>query len=157
MKMRMSRRDFLKSTAGAGLTLAAPYARARGANDDIRVAVVGIRSQGRNHINWFRNIPGVRVVAVCDADSSFLDREIKAFAERNEKVDTYQDYRKLLDDKNIDTVITATPNHWHALVTVWGCPPSRPNRSDRFYTPTCSGWMRSAKKAARKSSKSSRR
>jgi predicted dehydrogenase len=82
---------------------------------------VGIRSQGSNHIKWFSKIPGVRVVAICDADRSFLDREAGKFAERNEKVDTYVDYRKLLEDKNIDAVTTATPNHWHALVTVWAC------------------------------------
>ena len=118
---QMNRRDFLKTSAVAGLATAIPFSRVRGANDDIRVAVVGIRSQGKNHINWFRKIAGVRVVAVCDADKSFLEREKKSFAERNEKVDTYVDYRKLLEDKSIDAVITATPNHWHALVTVWAC------------------------------------
>ena len=117
----MNRREFMRVSAVAGLSMAVPFSRVRGANDDIRVAVVGIRSQGRNHIKWFGNIPGVRVVAVCDADRSFLEREEKEFAERNEKVDTYRDYRKLLEDKNIDAVITATPNHWHALVTVWAC------------------------------------
>ena len=98
-----------------------PFSRVRGANDAIRVAVVGIRSQGSNHIKWFSQIPGVRVVAICDVDRAFLDREAKKFRDRNEKVATYVDYRKLLEDKDIDAVITATPNHWHALVTVWGC------------------------------------
>lgn len=121
MKITISRRDFVRRSVVAGLSLAVPFAKVRGANDAVRVAVVGIRSQGRNHINWFRKIPGVRVVAICDADKSFLNREVKSFAERNEKVDTYVDYRKLLDDKNIDAVITATPNHWHALATVWAC------------------------------------
>jgi len=117
----MNRRGFMKASVAAGLSLAVPYSRVRGANSDVRVAVVGIRSQGRNHINWFRKIPGVRVVAVCDADKSFLEREEKEFSQRNEKVATYVDYRKLLEDKDIDAVITATPNHWHALVTVWAC------------------------------------
>ena len=121
MKTPISRRDFVRRSVVAGLSLAVPFTKVRGANDAVRVAVVGIRSQGRNHINWFRKIPGVRVVAICDADKSFLDREVKSFAERNEKVDTYVDYRKLLDDRNIDAVITATPNHWHALATVWAC------------------------------------
>jgi len=116
-----TRRSFLKGTAAAGVSLAMPFSRARGANDDIRVAVVGIRGQGSNHIKWFSAIPGVRVVAICDADQAYLDREAKKFKDRSEKVDTYVDYRKLLEDKNIDAVITATPNHWHALVTVWAC------------------------------------
>jgi predicted dehydrogenase len=118
---RMSRRGFVKSSVAVGLSMIVPHSRARGANGDVRVAVVGIRSQGSNHINWFRAIPGVRVVAICDADKSFLDREAKKFADRGEKVDTYVDYRKLLEDQSIDAVITATPNHWHALVTVWAC------------------------------------
>lgn len=111
----------MKGSLAAGISLAMPFSRARGANDDVRVAVVGIRSQGSNHINWFSQIPAVRVVAICDADKEFLDREEKKFKDRSEKVDTYIDYRKLLEDKNIDAIITATPNHWHALVTVWAC------------------------------------
>jgi len=118
---RITRRDFVKSSVAAGFSLALPFSRARGANDDIRVAVVGLRNQGSNHIKWFGKIPGVRVVAICDADKEFLDREEKKFKDRNEKVDTYIDYRKLLEDQNIDAIITATPNHWHALVTVWAC------------------------------------
>ena len=112
-----TRRTMLKGTLAAGMSLAMPF----GANDDGRVAVVGINNQGKNHINWFRAIPGVRVVAICDADQAVLDREAQKFKERNETVTTYRDYRKLLDDKDIDAVITATPNHWHALVTVWAC------------------------------------
>ena len=119
--MSINRRNFLKTSAAAGLSMAVPFSRVRGANADIRVAVVGIRNQGGNHVKWFRKIPGVRVVAVCDADRSFLDRERKSFADRSEKVDTYLDYRDLLEDRDIDAVITATPNHWHALVTVWAC------------------------------------
>ncbi len=117
----LTRRNFVKTSLLAGAALATPFSRVRGANDDIRVAVVGIRNQGANHIKWFRAIEGVRVVAICDADSEFTDREAAKFTARNEKVDTYRDYRKLLEDKSIDAVITATPNHWHSLVGVWGC------------------------------------
>ena len=120
---RVTRRSFIKKgslAAGAVLALA-PHARVLGANDDVRVAVVGFRSQGRNHINWLRGLPGVRVVALCDADRNVLDREVKAFSDRDERVDDYTDVRKLLEDKNIDAVVTATPDHWHALVTVWAC------------------------------------
>ena len=74
---RINRRDFVKGSVAAGVALAMPFSRVRGANDDVRVAVVGIRNQGSNHINWFRKIPGVRVVAICDADKSFLDRAEK--------------------------------------------------------------------------------
>ena len=118
----LTRRAFTKSSLFSGAALAlTPYSRVLGANNDIRVAVVGFKSQGSNHIKYFSRIPGVRVVALCDADKAFIDREVKKFKERNEKVDTYVDVRKLLEDKNIDAIITATPNHWHSLVTVWAC------------------------------------
>jgi len=119
---RLTRRRFMKSSlAGCVALTFAPYSRVLGANDDVRVAVVGFRSQGSHHIEWFGKIPGVRVVALCDVDQEFIDREVKKIEQRNEKVDTYIDVRKLLDDKNIDAIITATPNHWHCLVTVWAC------------------------------------
>jgi len=117
-----TRRTFLKGSLAAGAALAlSPHARVRGANDDVRVAVVGINSQGRGHINWMRGIPGVRVVALCDPDRNVLAREVAAFAKRDEKVEAYADVRKLLENKDIDAVSTATPDHWHCPVTIWAC------------------------------------
>ncbi len=120
---RMTRRDFMKSTAAAGvaLTLASPFSRVRGANDDIRVAVMGINSRGESHIGTFHKMDGVRVAALCDVDRRVLDGHVKRFKDRNEKVDAYVDIRKLLDDKNIDVVSIATTNHWHSLGTIWAC------------------------------------
>ncbi len=118
---KITRRDFMKSSMAAGVALAVPFSRVRGANDDIRVAVVGFRGHGRTHINAYLKIPGVRVVALCDADRDVLARGEAEFKARNQKVDTYVDVRKLLEDKDIDAVSTATPNHWHSLVTVWAC------------------------------------
>lgn len=118
---RITRRIFMKSSMAAGLALVMPFSRVRGANNDIRAAVVGFRGHGRTHINAYFKIPGVRVVALCDADRDVLSRGVAQFNAQNRKVDAYIDVRKLLDDKNIDVVSTATPNHWHALVTVWAC------------------------------------
>jgi predicted dehydrogenase len=120
---RITRRDFIKSSlaAGAAMTLLSPYSRVRGANSDIRIAVVGVGGQGSNHINLFRKLPGVRVVAICDADKNHLEKNVEEFKKRNEKVDVYADVRKLLEDKNIDAISTATPNHWHSLITIWAC------------------------------------
>ena len=120
---RMTRRDFIRSTAAAGvaLTLASPYSRVRGANDAIRVAVMGINGRGESHIGTFHKMDGVRVVALCDVDRRVLDGQVKRFKGRNEKVDAYVDIRKLLDDKNIDVVSIATTNHWHSLGTIWAC------------------------------------
>ncbi len=118
----MKRRTFVKGTFGAAMALGlSPHARALGANDDIRVAVVGFRSQGGNHIKWLRGLPGVRVVGLCDADRAVLDRGVNRFKDDNEKVEGYVDVRELLDNKDIDAITTATPDHWHALVTIWAC------------------------------------
>ncbi len=118
---RISRRTFVKGlTAGAALALpASTWARAPGANGDVRVAVVGLGGKGRQHVNIFHRLKGVRVVAVCEIDGGRLGGVMKGF-KASEKPKAYVDYRKLLEDKSIDAVATATPNHWHALVTVWG-------------------------------------
>jgi len=116
----VSRRNFIKGAIAAGAVLTMPFSRAKGAGNDIRVAIVGFRSKGAQHINMFRKIEGVRVVALCDADSEILAREAAKF-DAGEKIATYTDVRKLLEDKNIDAVVTATPNHWHALITILAC------------------------------------
>lgn len=125
---KFTRRDFIKGSlgtvAGVGIGSALPataWSQVLGVNDDIRVAVVGFRGKGKGHIEKFREIPGVRVVALCDVDRDVLDSEVKKFTDDNEKVDAYTDIRKLLDDKNIDAIVTATPNHWHSLLTIWAC------------------------------------
>ena len=121
---RTTRRTFLKSgclAAGTTALTAASYARVLGANDDIRVAVVGFHSQGSVHLGCLRKLPGVRLTALCDADRAVLDRGLKAAKDAHEDVRGYSDVRKLLEDKNIDAVTTATPDHWHALVTIWAC------------------------------------
>ena len=116
----LSRRNFLSGTAAAaGATALSPWARAEGANDAVRMAVVGFRWRGEHLIEAFRNIPGVRVGALCDIDQELLEKQVESFKERGELVDAYTDVRKLLDDNNIDAVAIATPNHWHSLIGIW--------------------------------------
>jgi predicted dehydrogenase len=116
---KLSRRDFLKSSmiAGATMAVASPFSKVRGANNDIRIAVIGTGGQGSGHCRRWSRLEGVRLVAVCDADLSHAERIKKS----NPDVKVYQDLRKLLDDKDIDAISSATPNHWHSLVTVWAC------------------------------------
>ena len=102
---------------GAGLALAAPFSKARGANNDIRMAVIGVGERGSGHVRDFGRIEGVRVVAVCDADQNRVDQ----FKKQNAAMDTYTDMRKIFDRKDIDAVSSAAPNHWHALTTIWAC------------------------------------
>jgi len=133
----VTRRDLLKGSMAAGAAFGMPglllgrsLAQSGGPNEEIRLAVVGlgdpkaiggVGARGHQLIGQIRNLPGVRIVALCDVDSAFLDREKQALRGHNDKVETHKDLRKVFDDKNIDAVVVATPNHWHALATVWAC------------------------------------
>lgn len=120
----VTRRSFIKSSmaVGAGLALAGPASHALGANNDIRVAVVGVGGQGGGHMRYFHGCEGARLVAICDADRNHVENRAKAFEDKEGyKLKTYTDVRKLLEDKEIDAITSATPNHWHALVTIWAC------------------------------------
>ena len=124
---KIKRRDFLKRSFVCSAAFALPLARVRGANNDIRVAMVGLGShvkiggKGRHDINTFRNMSGVRIVALCDADTAILAPEVDKFKQRNEPVKAYTDVRKCLEDADIDVVVNSTPNHWHALISIWAC------------------------------------
>jgi len=117
----VTRRDFIRSFATAGAVLLTPYSRVLGANDDIRMAVIGLRGLGRYHVGRYRKMPGVRMAAICDVDQKILSTEAKKFTNSNERIQTYVDIRKLLDNKDIDAVTIVTPNHWHALGAIWAC------------------------------------
>jgi predicted dehydrogenase len=141
MSYRTSRRQFLKASAaltasvGAARFTALSYANILGANSDIRIGVIGFNGRGNAHIDAWRKMAGVRLVALCDADESVLNKgyaRVMAAAPTSQpdaatgvatkaRVEKYSDARKLLDNKDIDAVSTATPNHWHSLITVWGC------------------------------------
>ena len=91
-----------------------------GANDRIRVAVVGMNGRGWNHVEGFQSLQGVEVAYFCDADENVINRRL---AECDKiglaKPQTYTDIRKLIEDKNVDAVSIATPNHWHSLMGIW--------------------------------------
>jgi predicted dehydrogenase len=107
---------------GAAAIMAAPNSRVRGANDTLRVAVVGTGGQGGGHIKYFNEKEGVCVVAICDADTAQSGRRAREFEKKyDQKLETYVDVREMLEDKNIDAITSATPNHWHSLVTIWAC------------------------------------
>jgi predicted dehydrogenase len=118
----MRRRAFLRQALGAGAVAAlAPKAHVLGANDDLRVAVVGFHGHGKTHIRNYLNMKGVRLVALCDADRAVLDAQVDAVRKLGQAVDSYTDIRRLLDRRDVDAVSVVTPNHWHALATVWAC------------------------------------
>src|SRR5687768_799735 len=133
----ITRRSFLKSSMTGGLALGMPriVTGAQGSsrvrpNDTVGVAVIGLGDTtavggvgGRGHqlIARLREVPGLKITALCDVDQRFLDREAQPFKDRSEAIATFKDIRKVLDDKTIDAVVIALPNHWHTLATVWAC------------------------------------
>ena len=127
----ITRRHFLGQAAGATAGIYAGLftsgrASALGANDEIRVAVAGINSQGNGHIGRFQSQEGVQVVALCDPDSQVLAKRVKEFEKKyGTSVQGYADVRHVLDRKDIDAVVIATPNHWHSLMAVLACQASK--------------------------------
>jgi len=119
----VSRRDFVKSTIAAGFTLALPFSRVRGANDRIRVGVVGLGGRGTGaHVPSFEKQNGVTVVALSDPDRARMGDAAKMVeAKYNHKVEQYVDMRKMFDCKDIDVIGNATQNYWHGLSTIWAC------------------------------------
>lgn len=121
----LSRRDFVRASLLAGGSLLAgcsgapSVARSGSANGDIRVAVVGLRNQGHSHMRTYCDMPGARLVALCDVDSEILASRVDECAKLKLKVAAYRDYRELLEARDIDAVVIATPNHQHSLQAIW--------------------------------------
>jgi predicted dehydrogenase len=123
-KKSVSRRSFIRTSAvGAAAAFAAPTiipSTAFGSNAKVAVAVLGVNGRGTNHIEGFTRLPEVEVAALCDPDLVVLDKRAAEFEKKNgKKVNKYQDLRKLFQDKSIDAVSIATPNHWHSLAAIW--------------------------------------
>ncbi|HSJ03149.1 MAG: Gfo/Idh/MocA family protein [Verrucomicrobium sp.] len=118
-----SRRHFLKNAAYAGgsFFISSRITSCKGkANDAINVAVIGLKGRGGDHMAHYKLIPGVRLAAICDVNSKYLSDEAARLKKEGLEVKTFQDIRKLLEDKDIDAISIATPNHWHALAAQWG-------------------------------------
>ena len=117
------RRNFLKTTAGATASVNLLIRNSAGSvNDEILMGVVGIRGRGNNHIRGFDAQKNVKVVSISDIDGGLL-RERKNIYKKDlgHDVKTYVDYRKMLEDPELDAVSIATPNHWHSIMGIWAC------------------------------------
>jgi predicted dehydrogenase len=93
-------------------------------SDQLNVGVIGINGMGFSDLKAALKIPGVNVVAICDVDKNVIDKRMADLAKMNvdtSKIKTYNDYRKLLDNKDVDFVIIGTPDHWHALQMIHAC------------------------------------
>jgi predicted dehydrogenase len=124
------RRDFLKTSANTAASLAllrevtffTHPERVFGANERVRVAVCGLHGRGKDHLSGFSRLPNVEVAALCDVDENVLKQRVAGVDGRgSSKPQTFTDVRKLLDDKSIDAISIATPNHWHSLMAIWAC------------------------------------
>jgi len=121
----MQRRSFMKSTVGAvaapGMAVAAGN-RVLGANDRVRVAILGVNGRGKDHIKGFATQPNVEVAYLVDPDRAIAEQRASEFEKTyGQKPAVEQDLRKVLDNQEIDAITVATPNHWHALAAIWGC------------------------------------
>jgi predicted dehydrogenase len=136
-RMQISRRRFIQSSTAVGASaLAFPYfvpGSARGANDRIAIGQIGTGGRGMSHVR-----DGIRrsdtVTALCDVDSTRLGNAVKALDRVGQKPFTCKDYRQLLERKDVDAVIIATPDHWHALQMIDACAAGKDVYSEK---PTC--------------------
>ena len=116
MSQSTSRRFFL------GAATAAASARVWGANDKVNVAIVGVGGRGTNHLNLYSRLPESRVAAICDIDQAARERaQATLLRNTGEKAKESEDMRQIFADSAVDAVSIATPNHWHALATIWAC------------------------------------
>ena len=115
-----SRRTFIKSSLAAGVAVqAGTWSRAAGANERVNVGVIGVGRQGGGHYgDSLKCAHGGQAIACCDADMDAVNKRVAEADKASVKVTGYQDYRKLLENKDIDAVIIATPNHTHSLIAI---------------------------------------
>jgi predicted dehydrogenase len=92
------------------------------ASDRVRIAVVGVRGRGKDHVAELAGIPNVEIAAICDIDSNVVGPAIRIVQEKQGRTPYFvQDFRRILADRSIDAVSIATTNHWHSLQTIWAC------------------------------------
>lgn len=123
MSNHISRRSFLAASGAAvvaPMILSSRNQSAYAANDRINIGCIGTRSMGRPNMRNFMGVDGCRVVAICDLDQDVLQETANEVITRyeNKDVKTYSDYRELLDRRDIDAVMIATPDHWHAPIAI---------------------------------------
>jgi predicted dehydrogenase len=129
--MKHSRRNFLNTSAkaavGLGVASTLPweaFAQSKGlisANEKINVGLIGVNGMGWSDLTSFMKIPQVNVVALCDVDDNVLNYRKYELAKNGIQTKTYADYRKMLENKDLDVIIIGTPDHWHCLQMVEAC------------------------------------
>ena len=118
MPTTQHRRAFLQASAGTATLAAVSYAGIPGANDRVGVGFVGYGLMAKKHVATFRAAGGCDVVALSEVHRGRLEEGVAA---AGGKAAAYADFRNLLEDKHVNAVVTATPDHWHALITMLAC------------------------------------
>ncbi len=135
-RSNLNRRQFLGrslTAVGVGASFAIggtkSSGRVVGANDAVRIAVVGLNGRGGSHVGEFAAMPDVEIVCLVDPDSRTYAKRIKQVEATRKKAGlsegrapgTEKDIRRVLEDKSVNAISVATPNHWHSLMTIWAC------------------------------------
>jgi predicted dehydrogenase len=127
----LNRRDFFNHSAVISAALAGlanvPLLRAEekvqrrtDPNETLRVAVVGVNGRGMSHVGGFNGVNGCEIVTICDCDEAVIGKAMDAVEKKRGVKPKYEkDFRKVIEDKNIDIISIATPNHWHSLMAIW--------------------------------------
>ncbi len=125
----MNRRDFLKGSAQVAGIVGLTTTRAQAQkvekappSERVVVGVMGVRGRGRGLAQGFASLPNAEVAYLCDVDDSVVPPALKAVTERQEREPkVVKDFRRILDDKDVHALVIATPDHWHAVATVFAC------------------------------------
>ncbi len=105
-----------------GAATAAAASRVWGANDRLNLAIVGLGGRGTNHLNIYSRLSDVRVAGLCDVDQAAREKaQATLLKNTSEKAKEFEDMREVFADPKVEAVSLATPNHWHALATIWAC------------------------------------
>ena len=120
---KLTRRNFVKGSIAAMATITVAGTKSSGqvvgANEAVRVAVAGLNGRGASHVGAFAGMPNVQIAYLVDPDTRTYQRRLTQIGNRGAAPRTVQDIRRALEDRNVDAISIATPNHWHALMTIW--------------------------------------
>ena len=122
----MNRKTFIKNSAlltSAGLMLPGFSSLKKansiiGSNNTVNIGTIGVNSMGWWNTKSLLRIPNVNLTAICDVDARVLQKRKTEMDNQGIKVKTFSDYRKLLEEKDVDAVVIGTPDHWHALMMI---------------------------------------